>query len=925
MLHSLIQLVPPMQLLNLRPPFHLFPRALKPAATATVSLSDSPESRANHHQLGLSQTLQSETLELLEWGSLCKQLSVFTSTSMGFSTAQSAAIPFGCSREESQKLLDQTVAATAVVEAMGSRPSDFSAIEDVSEVLNSAASGELLTIKELCAVSRTLMAARALYEKLNELASSDDCKDRYLPLLELLQNCNLHVELVRKLGFCIDSNLSIIIDRASDDLEIIRSERKRNMEKLEALLKKVSSKIFQAGGIDRPLVTKRRSRMCVGVRASHRNLVPDAVVLDASSSGATYFVEPGEIVDLNNMEVRLSSAEKAEEIAILSMLTSEISNSKRAIEYLLDKVLEVDLAFARAGHALWMNGVCPTFSEFSKDIDSGSIDDSVSVDIDKIQHPLLLESSLRSLSDIFASNSNDAAWFSEGNTTRTQSSLDIVSEYPVPIDIKVGCGTRVVVISGPNTGGKTASMKTLGLASLMSKAGMFLPAKNHPKLPWFNLVLADIGDHQSLEQNLSTFSGHISQIRNILDVTSEESLVLMDEIGGGTDPSEGLALSASILRYLIDRVKLAVVTTHFADLSRLKEKDHRFENAAMEFSLETLRPTYQILWGSSGDSNSLNIAKTIGFDQNIIENAHKWMEKLVPEQQQKRKGLLYQSLIEERDRLEAQAKRAASLHSKVMQIYSEIQDETEDLDRRETALMVKETLQVQKEVETAKSQMETVLQEFEDQLRTASPDQFNHLIKKSESAISSILQVRCPSYGSAEDKENTNLYTPEVGEQVYLTGLRDNIGTVVEAPADDETILVQYGKIKVRVKKRDIRAISIHNKKATTCSTPRVKKQSREFQSPSGNSKEGEVSYSPAVQTSKNTVDLRGMRVEEASFHLDMEISAREPGSVLFIIHGMGTGAVKDLAIETLRNHPRVVDYEQESSMNYGCTIAYIN
>lgn len=304
------------------------------------------------------------------------------------------------------------------------------------------------------------------------------------------------MELEQKIGFCIDCNLSIILDRASDDLEIIRSERKRNMENLEALLKGVSSQIFQAGGIDRPLVTKRRSRMCVGVRASHRSLLPDGVVLDVSSSGATYFMEPREILELNNMEVRLSSAEKAEEIAILSLLTSEIAKSKRAMEYLLDKVLEVDLAFARAGHALWMNGVCPTFSDFSKDLDSGSTDDSIFVDIDKIQHPLLLESSLTSLSDILASNSQDGVWSSGGNGITTLSSSDSVYDYPVPIDIKIGFGTRIVVISGPNTGGKTASMKTLGLASLMSKAGMFLPAKDHPKLPWFDLVLADIGDHQ---------------------------------------------------------------------------------------------------------------------------------------------------------------------------------------------------------------------------------------------------------------------------------------------------------------------------------------------------------------------------------------------------------------------------------------------
>lgn len=177
---------------------------------------------------------------------------------------------------------------------------------------------------------------------------------------------------------------------------------------------------------------------------------------------------------------------------------------------------------------------------------------------------------------------------------------------------------------------------------------------------------------KSLEQNLSTFSGHISRIRNILEVASKESLVLIDEIGSGTDPSEGVALSASILLYLKDRVDLAVVTTHYADLSRLKEKDNQFENAAMEFSPETLQPTYRILWGSTGDSNALSIAKSIGFNQHVIEHAQKWVQRLMPEKQQERKGLLYRSLVEERNRLEAQAKMAASLHSDIMDIYCEV-------------------------------------------------------------------------------------------------------------------------------------------------------------------------------------------------------------------------------------------------------------
>lgn len=283
----------------------------------------------------------------------------------------------------------------------------------------------------------------------------------------------------------------MILDRASDDLELLRSERKRNMENLESLLKQLSARIFQAGGIDRPLVTKRRSRMCVGVRASHKSLVPGCITLNVSSSGATYFVEPKEAVDLNNMEVRLLNAVKVEEQAILSFLTSAIAESETEIKYLLDKILEVDFAFARARHAQWMKGVCPVLvSEYSEGIKLSSID------IEGIQHPLLLETSLRS-----SSNSSN-----EGSGTMNSEILSGQSDFPVPIDIKIGCGTRVVVISGPNTGGKTASMKTLGLASVMLKAGMYLPARNHPRLPWFDLILADIGDHQVISLSLSLYN-----------------------------------------------------------------------------------------------------------------------------------------------------------------------------------------------------------------------------------------------------------------------------------------------------------------------------------------------------------------------------------------------------------------------------------
>ncbi|XP_057764508.1 uncharacterized protein LOC130985523 isoform X2 [Salvia miltiorrhiza] len=883
----------------------------------SLLLSNTPPPSRATDRLQLADSLQSETLKILEWPSLCNQLSAFTSTSMGLSAAQSARIPLGRTPTETRRLLDQTSAALAMP-----RPLDFSGIEDVSRIVDAAVAGRILMIGELCSVRRTLRSARSLIQQLEEIASGSSSHDRCSPLLEILRECNFLAELERRIEFCVDCNFSVVLDQASEDLEMIRSERKTNMENLEAMLKKISSQIFQAGGIDRPLVTKRRSRMCVAIRTTHRSLLRDGVVLDSSSSGATYFVEPREAVELNNLEVSLSNSEQMEEQAILSYLSSEISESSGKIRYLLDRVLEVDLAFARAAHAQWMNGVCPNFSAVGCE---NSEHNSLSVDVSSIRHPLLLESTLRNISTLSTSSSSSSS--NQETGIRKSDMLPGDLDFPVPVDFKIGSGARVVVISGPNTGGKTASMKTLGLASIMLKAGMYLPAQNHPHLPWFDLVLADIGDRQSLEQSLSTFSGHISRICNILKVATERSLVLLDELGSGTDPSEGVALSASILHYLKERVNLAVVTTHYADLTRLKEKDARFENAAMEFSLESLQPTYRIIWGSMGESNALSIAKTIGFDGRIIERAQSWVMKLTPEKMQKLNTLLYQSLVEERNKLEIQAKKAASLHSDVLRIYHEIRDEAVDLDVREAALKANETKQILQQLKVVKAEIDTVVQEFGKQLKNTEPKDFNVLLKKSESTIASIVEAHQPSANESVDRNANSFYAPQIGEQILIKDLGNKLATVVEAPSDDDTVLVQYGKIRVRVNLSSINAVAA-NGAMTSAPQPRRKgrqtKRLENLKNLSETMKDEKASYSPVVQTSKNTVDLRGMRVEEATYNVEMAINTRGPKSVLFIIHGMGTGVLKERVYELLKKHPRIAKFEQESPMNYGCTVAYI-
>ncbi|XP_051125877.1 uncharacterized protein LOC127247863 isoform X2 [Andrographis paniculata] len=791
----------------------LNPALSRPGVVSCVSVGGSETER-----LKLAESLQSETLKILEWPSVCAQLAAFTSTSMGVAAAQSGNVRLGRSPRESRRLLDQTSAA-----AMISRPLDFSGIEDVTSIVDASVSGVMLSIGEICSVGRTLRSARSLVEQMEESSSLSNSYDRCLPLLEILRKCDFLMELEQKIEFCLDCNLSIVLDRASEDLEIIRSERKTNMENLESMLKMTAGQIFQAGGIDRPLVTKRRSRMCVAVRTTHKSLLPNGVVLDTSSSGATYFMEPREAVNLNNLE-----------------------------------------------------------------------------------HPLLLESSL-------------------GEAMEKPDTTTTAFDFPVPVDFKIGNGVKVVVISGPNTGGKTASMKTLGLASIMLKAGMYLVAQKEPRLPWFDLVLADIGDHQSLEQSLSTFSGHISRICKILNVASERSLVLLDEIGSGTDPSEGVALSASILQYLKERINLAIVTTHYADLTRLKEKDARFENAAMEFSLETLQPTYRILWGSMGESNALSIAKIIGFDSTIIDRAHSWVKKLTPEKMQNLNSLLYQSLAEERNKLKDHADRAASVYSDVMKLYHEVQDEAVNLDAREAALMAQKSKQIQDELNAVKAEIDAAVQEFEKQLRITNPKEYNVLLKKTESAIASIVDAHQPSEGDSVSRIASSSYTPQIGEQVIVKSLRNKLATVVEAPSNDGMVLVQYGKVRLRVNMNSIDSPS-HGTSVSrsTRQGQQVKRLKKLRNLGEATKMEEEVSFGPKVQTSKNTVDLRGMRAEQAILHLNIEIDSRASSSVLFIIHGMGTGVLKECVLELLTNHPRIAKFEEESLMNHGCTVAYI-
>lgn len=331
-------------------------------------------------------------------------------------------------------------------------------------------------------------------------AASDD------PLQAIMLDCNPCTELEASIELSLDCSLSAVLDRASPKLAAVRQRRQANLKALEILLKETAAAVVNAGGMDSPLVTRRRGRMCVAVRASHKGLLSGAVTLDVSNSGATFFMEPEPALHFNNEEIRLSGEEQIEETAVLRQLTFMLLDVREDIVILMEKVTSLDLACARAGHASWLSAVCPVFSNIEDKFNAFSASGPESlhreslVDIKGIRHPLLLGSALAA--PLSSHRYGISQWNDKSRNPSTRKTAVSTSmkandvTLPVPIDIHVKGGVKVVTITGPNTGGKTAALKTLGVSALMAKAGLYLPASDVPRIPWFDSILADIGDDQ---------------------------------------------------------------------------------------------------------------------------------------------------------------------------------------------------------------------------------------------------------------------------------------------------------------------------------------------------------------------------------------------------------------------------------------------
>ncbi|MGF1499832.1 MAG: endonuclease MutS2 [Elainellaceae cyanobacterium] len=819
--------------------------------------------------------IQSEALELLEWSRLCQHLSTFAATKLGATAARHLVIP--TSREDSLDLLAQT-REVIFLESQPTSGLSFTGLHDIGEALERASLQGILSGPELLNIATTLAAAR-------QLRRTIDSHEEVPVLQDLVADLRTFPELEQEIHRCIDDR-GKVADRASPKLIEIREKLRSFRDRIQQILQRIIQRQGQA--LQETVITQRGDRFVLPVKAPQKDAVP-GIVHDASTSGMTLYIEPNAIVNLGNQLRQQVRREQAEEEAVRRVLTEQVAEVVPDLERLLAIATALDLATARARYSLWLNANAPRFIDPNAD---------ERIVLRQLRHPLLV-------------------W---------QQQHEQGAEV-VPIDVTIQPQIRVVAITGPNTGGKTVSLKTLGLAALMAKVGLYVPAREPVELPWFDQVLADIGDEQSIEQNLSTFSGHIRRISRILQTLSGESgagsseeqgdgsaagqdpsadanltnaLVLLDEVGAGTDPSEGSALAIALLCYLADHAQLTVATTHFGELKTLKYQDERFENASVEFDDVSLSPTYRLLWGIPGRSNALAIAQRLGLSIEVVEAARQQVGLSASEDVND----MIAGLEAQRRRQETKAQEAARLLQQAERLHEEVSRKASLLKDRERDLQQQQEKAVQAAIAQAREEIAKVIRRLQQGTPTAQQAQ------QATDNLNQIAERRLPSQ-RRQPKPKPG-FRPEVGDRVRVPRLGQT-AEVLTAPDEDGELTVRFGLMKMTVSLADIE--SLQGEKAEMPTKPKPAPPPPPTAAPKP----------VEIRTSQNTIDLRGKRVADAEIELDRAI-ANAPAGPMWIIHGHGTGKLRDGVQTFLKQHPQVERFEfaAETDGGTGATVAHV-
>lgn len=793
--------------------------------------------------------IQSETLELLEWSRLCQHLATFAATKLGAVAARHLQIPV--TQAQSQQLLAQTTEIYELENKLTSGLS-FEGIQDIGDSLERAGLQGILSGQELLAIATTLAGARRLRRFIDD-------QENVPVLVQLVSALRTYPELEQEIHRCIDDR-GDVADRASPKLAGLRTQIKSLRDRIYQVLQGIMQR--QGNAIQQQIITQRGDRFVIPVKAPQKDAIP-GIVHDTSSTGSTLYIEPKAVVSLGNQLKTFQRQEQVETEAVLRATTQQVAIVKEDLEELLAIVTTLDLATAKARYSLWLEANPPRF------IDQNAQE---IVTLRELRHPLLV-------------------WQQQHEQ----------GTAVVPTNVQIQPQIRVVAITGPNTGGKTVTLKTLGLAALMAKVGLFVPARVPVELPWFEQVLADIGDEQSLEQSLSTFSGHIRRISRILSALGNKeaeatpnSLVLLDEVGAGTDPAEGSALAIALLKYLADHAQLTIATTHYGELKALKYQDERFENASVEFDDVTLSPTYRLLWGIPGRSNALTIARRLGLNPDVVDQAQTRVGGASEDLNQVIAGLEAQ-----RRRQETKAKEAAQLLQQAERLHEEVSRKAALLQERERELKLSQEREVQQALVQAKAEIAQVIRKLQ---------QGPLLAQNAQRATEALTEIAQRQLSVAKAKPG---YKPKIGDRVRIPRLNQT-AEVLSAADDDGELTVRFGIMKMTVPLADIESLDGQKPEIAVKAKP----------APAA----VVVPAAPPVRTSKNTIDIRGSRIAEAEYELEQALSEAVTSGALWIIHGKGTGRLRQGVHEFLERHPLVDRFEltSQNEGGAGVTVAYL-
>ena len=774
--------------------------------------------------------MNEKSFKTLEYYKIIEKLSSFASSSFGKEKALKLR-PI-TNINEIRSLQKETSEAVSMILKKGSLK--IGGLRNIEPYLKRVAINGSLNMEELLNVADFLESCKRAKDYSKEENKNDNF-EILKPKFDLIEPIEF---LEKEITRCIVSHTEMY-DDASRELAQIRKNIKNANENIKTELNKILQQ--QKNILQEPVITVRGDRYCIPVKAEYKNSF-SGMIHDQSATGATVFIEPASVVQLNNKIKDLHASEIQEINRILKKLSEIVNENKDILLSNLKILAEIDVIFAKGEYSISINGIEPIFNE------NGYIN------IKKGRHPLLDQNKV------------------------------------VPTDIYLGDEFTTLLITGPNTGGKTVSLKTIGLFTLMGQTGLHISAFDKSELAVFDNVFSDIGDEQSIEQSLSTFSSHMTNIISILNEVTDNSLVLLDELGAGTDPTEGACLAISIIQYLHDRKIRTAVTTHYSELKVFAISTEGVSNASCEFDVKTLRPTYKLLIGVPGKSNAFAISKKLGLPEFIIEDA----KKLLSKEEEKLENVITELEISQKS-LTLEKERAEAYRQEAERLKKDVENQKRKTKEQKEKILFKATEDAKRIVAQAKIDSDNIVKEIQKLAKEkANQNDINNEKSKLKDKLSN-LDKRLDKFKNKSNQKREIPKNLKKGDRVFIHSMNQS-GTVSSEPNSKGEFMVTVGIINMKTNLKDV--------SLDTSYTP-PKEEKPKHKKISSNIKNNKV------KNISLELDLRGLYVDEAIPKVDKFIDDAYLAGVdiINIIHGKGTGALRSGIHEFLRRHSKVKVY----------------